>query len=127
MPGSDGYYSPRVSPDGRYILALKRTQTELILFDIRTGRWSSLLKGKSMGLNFWSRDSKYVYFRDLSGSSATLNRVRVADQALEPVLSLKDIPQVPDGTTLWIGLTPDDEPVIIRDRSIKEVYALDLR
>jgi len=127
IPGSDGYYSPRVSPDGRYILALKRTQTELILFDIRTGRWSSLLKGKSMGLNFWSRDSKYVYFRDLSGSSATLNRVRVADQALEPVLSLKDIPQVPDGTTLWIGLTPDDEPVIIRDRSIKEVYALDLR
>lgn len=127
IPGSDGYYSPRVSPDGRYILALKRTQTELILFDIRTERWSSLLKGKSMGFNFWSRDSKYVYFRDLSGSSVTLNRVRIADRALEPALSLKDIPQLLDITTWWIGLTPDDEPVVIRDRSIKEVYGLNLR
>jgi|SRR5215472_242796 len=127
IPGSDGYFSPRVSPDGQYILALKRTQTELKLFDVRTGRWSSLLKGKSMGLNFWSHDSKYVYFRDLSGISATLNRVRVADRVLEPVLSLKDIPQVLDIATLWIGLSPDDEPVVIRDRSIKEVYALNLR
>ena len=127
IPGSVGYSSPRVSPDGRYIVALKITHTELLLFDIRTGRWSSLRKGGLMDMNFWSRDSRYVYFRDHSGSSATLDRVRVADRSLESVLNLKDIPQLPDITTLWTGLTPDDEPVVIRDRGIKEVYALDLQ
>jgi hypothetical protein len=38
-------------------------------------------------------------------------------------LTLKDLPQVVD---IFAGLTPDNAPVVIRDRSVQEVYALDL-
>lgn len=98
-----------------------------MLFDTRTQSWSKLLQGNSLGFNFWSHDGKYVYFRDNSGSSAKLERVTIVDRALEPVLSLKDLPQVVDGIAMWFGLTPDGAPVVIRDRSVLEVYALDLR
>ena len=43
------------------------------------------------------------------------------------VLSLKGIPQLVDIFTAWIGLTLEDAPVLIRDRSVQEIYALDLQ
>jgi hypothetical protein len=46
---------------------------------------------------------------------------------LEHVLNLKDFPQLDDGFASWIGLTPDDAPLLMRDRSVQEIYALDLR
>ena len=65
--------------------------------------------------------------RERSGGAAELVRVRISNRSLEHVLSLKDIPQVVDIFAGWKGLTPDDAPVITRDRSIQEIYALDLR
>jgi len=127
IPDSDGLFSPRVSPDGRYIAALTSSKTELMVFDTRTNRWSGLLKENYLGYNFWSRDGRYVYVRESSGGVPRLGRVRIADHVLEPVLSLKDFPQVVDRFTAWIGLTPDSAPVVIRDRGVQEVYALDLR
>jgi Tol biopolymer transport system component len=127
LPDSDGLNSPRVSPDGRYIAAFTSSRAEMVLFDSRTQRWSSLLKENLLAFNFWSHDGKYVYFRESSASGARLARVRIADRAVEPVMSLKGFPQVSDVYTGWIGLTPDDAPVLIRDRSLQEIYALDLR
>jgi Tol biopolymer transport system component/DNA-binding winged helix-turn-helix (wHTH) protein len=103
IPDSDGLSSPRVSPDGRYICALTNGHTKLMLFDTNTNRWSSLLDGEQVGGNEWSHDGKYVY-----------------------VLGLKDFPQLADIFAAWIGLTPDDAPLLMRDRSVQEIYALDL-
>jgi Tol biopolymer transport system component len=40
IPGSQGLFSPRWSPDGRYIAALSIDFTKLMLFDFRTQKWS---------------------------------------------------------------------------------------
>jgi hypothetical protein len=53
-------------------------------------------------------------------------RVRIKDGVLEHLLSLKDFPQPSDIFASWIGLTPDDAPLLMRDRSVQEIYALDL-
>jgi len=53
--------------------------------------------------------------------------VRIRDAKMEEVLSLKDLPQVVDMFTGWIGLTPEGEPIVIRDRSTQEIYAFELR
>jgi Tol biopolymer transport system component/DNA-binding winged helix-turn-helix (wHTH) protein len=128
IPGSDDLFSPRVSPDGRYICALKKGQVELMLFDTRTNQWSSLGTGGPRGYNEWSRDGKYIYMRETTqGGSGEVVRVRMKDRVLENVVSLKDFPQFTDMFAAWIGLTPDDEPLLLRDRSLQEIYALDLR
>ena len=69
---------------------------------------------------------EYIYFREKSGPAGELVRVRTSDRVLEHVLSLNDFPQVVETFAGWIGLTPDDAPVLIRDRSVQEIYALDL-
>ena len=97
------------------------------LFDAHTNRWSSLAKGEELGYNLWSHDGKYVYLRESAGGASKLVRVRIKDGALEDVLRLKDFPQLVDLNTTWFGLTPDDAPILIRDRSVQEIYALDLQ
>ena len=65
--------------------------------------------------------------RDNHAGSPRIVRVSIADARLEEVVSLKDLPQLVDPFTGWFGLTPDGDPVVIRDRSTQEIYALDLR
>jgi len=127
IPGSNGLFSPRVSPDGRSISALTAGKTKLMLFDTNTNVWSSLEDGEEVGYNEWSHDGKYVYFRENKGGAGELVRVRLKDREVEHLLSLKDFPQLSDGFASWIGLTPDDAPLLMRDRSVQEIYALELR
>jgi Tol biopolymer transport system component/DNA-binding winged helix-turn-helix (wHTH) protein len=126
IPGSDGLFSPRISPDGRYISALNIGETKLMLFDVSTNRWSSLIAGEQVGYNEWSHDGKYVYMRERRDGVGEMVRVRTKDGVLEHVLSLKDFPQLSDNFASWIGLTPDDAPLLMRDRSVQEIYALEL-
>ena len=133
IPGSDGLFSPRASPDGRYITALTigetnlaLGQTKLMLLDTTNNRWSSLAEGEQLGYNEWSHDGKYVYMRGSRGSAGAVLRLRIKDRMLEEILSLKDFPQLADESAGWIGLTPDDALLLMRDRSVQEIYALDL-
>jgi hypothetical protein len=64
--------------------------------------------------------------RENRGGAGELVRVRIKDRVLEHVLSFKDFPQLSDVFASWIGLTPDDAPLLMRDRSVLEIYALDL-
>jgi hypothetical protein len=61
------------------------------------------------------------------GGAGELVRVRIKDRVLECVLSLKDFPQPLDMFAGWIGLAPDGAPLLMRDRSMQEIHALDLR
>jgi hypothetical protein len=98
-----------------------------MLFDTGTNQWSLLAESEHFGYNEWSHDGRYVYVRTNQGGAEELVRVRIKDRRVEPVLSLKDFPQSGDMFAGWIGLTPDDAPLLMRDRSVQEIYALDLR
>jgi hypothetical protein len=127
IPNSEGHFSPRVSPDGRYIAAFSQAGTELLLFDSKINKWSSLAKGAGFGYNLWSHDGKFVYMRGNHARSPAIVRVRIPDGRIEEVVSLKDLPQVVDIFAGWIGLTPEGDPLVIRDRGVQEIYALDIR
>jgi hypothetical protein len=108
------------------ISALEDGQKKLMLFDSNTNRWSNLKEGEQMACNEWSHDGKYVYSRENRGGAAELIRVRIKDRMQEQVLSLKDFPQIADMFAVCTGLTLDDAPLLMRDRSVQEIYALDL-
>jgi Tol biopolymer transport system component len=130
IPGSEGIDSPRLSTDGRYIVALTgggaTSARKLMLYDQNTNIWSILAEGEHFGFTEWSPDGKYVYARESGGGYARIVRVRIKDHVLEDVLSLKDFPALVDPFTAWYGLTPDGKILLMRDRSVQEIYALTL-
>ena len=51
-------------------------------------------------------------------------RVRIRDRKLERVANLKNLRQT-GYFGAWLGLAPDDSPLLLRDTGTQEVYALD--
>ncbi len=121
LAGSEGFYSPRWSPDGRYIAALHAGPETLMLFDFSTQKWVQLAQ-MVVGFPSWSSDSKYIYF-DSQGEDRAFNRLRISDHKLERLVSLKNLRLT--GSLGWTGLAQDDSPVVLRDVGTQEIYALD--
>lgn len=122
LPASDGLYSPRWSPDGRYISAFSADSKTLLLFDIQKQKWSELASGSLSWLN-WSHDSQYVYVLDFRGKDAVV-RIRIRDHKTEQVVDLKDFVTV-GRYGGWLALAPDDSPLLLHDTGSQDVYSLD--
>jgi len=122
VPGSNGLFSPRWSPNGKYLLATKADSSAFLLFDLANQKWRMLAQGV-MGYPYWSRDSNYVYFEDLNvPHRSSVARVRIKDGSVETIADLSTLRQISLG---WIGSGPDDLPIAVREVGTEEIYALD--
>jgi eukaryotic-like serine/threonine-protein kinase len=124
IPGSQSLYSPRWSPDGKYLSAFSADSRTLLLFDFQTQKWSRLASGSLSWLN-WSHDGNYVYVMDYRGKNAVV-RIHVPDGNLEQVADVKTF------TTTGryggsLSLTPDDSPLLLRDTGSQDVYSVDFK
>ena len=126
VPGSDELWGARWSADGRRIVAIPRAGDRLMLFDAKTQRWTELVKTKpGAGWEEWSRGGDYIHFWGAPpGGQQGVFRVRISDHKLEQVLSLKDFRQASVWGS-WLGLAPDDSPLLVRDTGTQDIYALD--
>src|SRR5260370_27920563 len=83
LPGSEGLWAPRVSPDGHYVVAQSEEGSRLMLLDLTTHKTVQLASADQAGWPEWSRDSKYVFFFNWrSGERPGIFRVRVSDRHL---------------------------------------------
>jgi eukaryotic-like serine/threonine-protein kinase len=126
FPGSDGLFSPRCSPDGRYVAALSADSTKLMLYDFKTKKWSQLAQGMFAFEN-WSLDGKYLYAEEYLDKSDDFVRVSIAGGKIVRLFSLQEVPRGFDIWESWVGLTPDGAPLLMRDKSTQEIYRLDLQ
>ena len=122
LPGSKGLYSPRWSPDGRFVVAMPLDSSKLVLFDFSTQQWDDLAKIPASFPN-WSKAGDYVYFL-LEEDQPSVMRVRMRDRKVEKVADLKQFRQT-GHYGFWLGMAPDDSPLLLRDTGTQEIYALD--
>ncbi len=125
LPESDGLYSPRWSPDGRYIAAIPLDSLKLMLFDLTTQKWTALAE-IFVAYPTWSRDGRYLYFDGILDNQEGSFRVQISDRKLERLFSLKGFQAAGGAFGNWSGLAPDGSPLFVRDASIQEIYALDV-
>ncbi len=122
IPGSEGLWEADWSPDGRYIVARTFDSHTLMLFDFHTQRWEELLRSE-VGWLAWSASGKYVYFKEV-GKRTAFMRIERQSRKVEEVVDLKNMRNTGWGGGIWVGLTPDNSPLLLRDTGTQEVYAL---
>jgi DNA-binding winged helix-turn-helix (wHTH) protein/Tol biopolymer transport system component len=123
VPGSNGLFSPRWSPDGRSLAASTLDSLSMKVFDFATQQWTQLQTG-AVAFPEWSHDSRSLYYASWASTSAIL-RISSAGGKPERVASLKG-EQYTGVYTSWMGLAPDDTPLMLRDRGSNDIYALTL-
>jgi Tol biopolymer transport system component len=129
FPGSENLFSPRLSPDGRYLAALSQDSSTLMLYDFHVQKWSKwLTEPGNVAYPSWSKDGKYIYFDNFLTDHPTARRVRLAEDRSEELYSLADFKRFQNLNTsgVWSGLAPDDSRLYVQDLSVQEVYALDV-
>ena len=142
IPGSEGMFAPGISPDGRFITANdrpgkqdKRDQVRQRLFDRQTQQWSELSGAQSwdwtnIGVFRWASDSRHVYalVPTPDDQHQSVYRLGVVDRSVERVASV-ELPDRLTGTWTdsgWMGFAPDGSILALRDRSVHEIYALEV-
>jgi Tol biopolymer transport system component len=128
VPGSDGLFSPRWSPDGRYIAAISPDNTTLKRFDFQTGTWSNWLLESAGTVSYpvWSADSRYLYFDDLVDGDESIRRLKVGNSQPELAFVVGALDRYPGALGFWSGRAADGSWMFVRDRSTQEVYQLSL-
>jgi Tol biopolymer transport system component/DNA-binding winged helix-turn-helix (wHTH) protein len=126
IPGSDGLFSPRLSPDGRYIAAMRLDQKALLLFDRVQQRWTTLTD-HGVGDPAWAHDGRSLFFQDFLEKGKPIYRVSVPNGVPQPVATIANL--LPTAATDYrlIGLAPGDLPVVSVYTSTVNLYSVDLK
>jgi serine/threonine protein kinase len=128
LPGSAGLFSPRWSPDGRYLAAITvEGSKKLMLYDFRTQKWSEwLTEPASVGYPAWAADSRSLYYDSFLNAKSKFCQVRLGEHHWKDILSLKELPRYFGVWGPWGGQAPDDSRLFVRDLSTQDIYALDV-
>jgi Tol biopolymer transport system component/DNA-binding winged helix-turn-helix (wHTH) protein len=142
--GSNGFFSPRWSPDGRWIAALTLGDQKLVLFDTRTRQWSLLgstqqaaqpgAPGRhaaslpNSGIRaadpVWSADSRALYIHAAFSSPQTIVRVSVPDGSATVVAPIANPLVSDEADSVFVGMNRDEQPLIRVRTATGNLYSM---
>lgn len=131
VQGSTGLFSPRWSPDGRFLAGMNfaRRSTKLSLYEFATGKWSDWVSDPG-GISYpgWAPDGHFLYYANITGraNSPGFNRVKPGSHEIQ---HLFDVPNAsPYSTNIgpWSDLSLDGTMMYTRDVSSQNGYELDV-
>ena len=124
LPESEGLFSPRWSPNGRWIAALSLNQNVLKVFDVEHRSWKTLFTS-GVADPVWSSDSQSVYFHAFASPNSAILRAQVTG-AISSIVKLPDL-RAPELTTFFFGgIMPDGTPIIEPRVGTGNLYTLNL-
>ena len=121
VPGSEGYCFANWSPDGSCLAAVTCDKQWPFLYSFATQKWSELWPNR-LGLNHWSKDSRYLY--GLAEPGRTIVRIEVATRKEEEIHRITGFSLT---GVLGVGAywTPDEEPVVLKSMTSIQIYRID--
>ena len=123
LPGSEGLFSPRWSPDGRWIAALSLDQKQIRLFDTQKQQWHNLA-ATSAADPVWSHDSKSLFVHSFMADQQPIFRIDVPSGAIHQVATLDQL-RSRDADYFFSGLNQADQPLVLPRVGTSNLYSLD--
>jgi eukaryotic-like serine/threonine-protein kinase len=127
VPDSKGLFSPRWSPDGRWLMAVVTGSNKLVVYDFALKKWEELGSSTQAGYPDWSRDGKCLYFLDAQGKALPVYRICLSDRKIQQVGELGDIGGLTGTFSGWASLASDNALLALHNVGTEEVYALDVK
>jgi len=125
VPSSTAMFSPRWSPDGRYLAAMDLTANskKLFLFDFQTQKWSDWMTDPD-GVAYiaWAPDSRSVRY----DSGIAYKQVKLGSSRPEPLFGTEKLSIYMTELGPWADNAPDGSRMYLRDTTSRDIYALDL-
>ena len=123
MNGSEGFYVPSWSPDGKYLVAIAQNPPRMVLYSAQSSTWKDLIKFQAAwGYWIWSSDSKSLYMAML-GDQPGIYRLSIPDGSWTQVAKLDGLSASIDGTVGFPSLTSDGRIVMMSDTSMVQIYS----
>jgi Tol biopolymer transport system component len=116
LPGSEGMWSPRWSPDGHFIAGLSGELNKLTLYDLPTQK-QAVLFDLGSGWPSWSTDGEFLFF-----SSDGWRRVQMRGRTVARLANANGPRLAGYG---WFAAAPNNSLITARDAGTEEIYALD--
>lgn len=121
VPDSEGLFSPRWSPDGRYVVAMPLDQRKLTIFDTAARKWTVLATG-TFNNPVWSKDGKYIYYQTYDEGNP-ICRIQVAGGRVEEITDFRDLQ--PGANVGYWGLAPGDTPIVSFHFLTADIYSVE--
>jgi len=123
IPGSQGLFSPRWSPDNRHIAAITYDSTGMRLYDLAARTWSTLVeKGDgSLGWEQWTADGRSLVYQ----YGPEVRRTTLDDRTTQVIASLQGLDLAYGFLGPWVGFTAEGMPLLSLDVGTHDIYALE--
>ena len=95
------------------------------LSGVSAGAWDVGRPRTGAGGSACKLDARRGGFIGLNTVDSRIERYSLATRRSEPIADVRGLRLVVRGAVTWMGLAPDDSPLVTRDHSTGELYALD--
>ncbi len=127
MPGSEGFYVPSWSPDGKCMVAIAQNPSRMVVYSAQSRTWKDLKKFEAAwGYWAWADDSKSIYMAMKEaepGGQPGIYRLTIADGKWNQVATLNGLTVSPDGFEGFPSVTSDGQLTMMSDTSVVQIYS----
>jgi Tol biopolymer transport system component/DNA-binding winged helix-turn-helix (wHTH) protein len=125
VPGSAGLFSPRWSPNGRFIAALTLDQRRVQLFDVSTKTWTTL-PVTSGADPVWAADSRSLVLHASLDARQPIVRIGIPDMHIEQIAQLASVDGADPVDFVFVGLAGDGAPLVRLRTYTGNIYSMQL-
>ena len=126
VPGSEGLFSPRWSPNGKYIAALSLDGREVRLFNVATQQWSKLPVNSGADPH-WSADSGSLWVHEFADPLQPIVQIAIPSTRITTTVNLvspKHSGSVVD--FVFAGVLPSGDVLVQTRTNTGNLYTLDV-
>jgi serine/threonine protein kinase len=123
MNGSEGFYVPSWSPDGKYLVAIAQNPSRMVLYSVQSSTWKKLIEFPAgWGYWVWSSDSKSLYMTMMEEQPG-IYRLSIPDGNWSQVAKSDGLSVSTDAAEGFPSLTLDGRLVMMSDTSMVQIYS----